>query len=58
MSASECDLVALDFETTGTAEGFLNTPWQIGLVVISQGRVVLEQSFQSLLQVQNGLSRE
>ncbi len=51
MSASECDLVALDFETTGTAEGFLNTPWQIGLVVISQGRVVLEQSFQSLLRV-------
>ena len=51
VNASECDLVALDFETTGTAEGFLNTPWQIGLVVISQGRVVLEQSFQSLLRV-------
>ncbi|MBR6471883.1 MAG: 3'-5' exonuclease [Victivallales bacterium] len=49
---AECDLVALDFETTGTAEGgFLNTPWQIGLVVIANGRVTLERSFQSLLHV-------
>ena len=51
LNDSECDLVALDFETTGTAEGFLNTPWQVGLVVVSQGRVVMEQSFQSLLRV-------
>ncbi len=51
MRASATDLVALDFETTGTAEGFLNTPWQIGLVVISQGSVLVERSFQSLLRV-------
>ncbi|MBQ4479014.1 MAG: hypothetical protein II943_00060 [Victivallales bacterium] len=51
MLAVESELVALDFETTGTVDGFLNTPWQIGLVVISRGRVVLEQSFQSLLRV-------
>lgn len=51
MRASEGDLVALDFETTGTADGFLNTPWQIGLVWMSQGKVVLERSFQSLLRV-------
>ena len=51
MRASQTDLVALDFETTGTADGFLNTPWQIGLVWMSQGKVVLERSFQSLLRV-------
>ena len=51
MLAVESELVALDFETTGTVDGFLNTPWQIGLVVIAQGKVVLEQAFQSLLHV-------
>ena len=51
MLASEVEMVALDFETTGAVDGFLNTPWQLGLVVISQGQVVLERSFQSLLRV-------
>ncbi len=48
---SQMDAVALDFETTGSAPGVLNMPWQIGLVVIHQGRVDMERSFQSFLRV-------
>ena len=29
--------VSLDFETTGTAKGFPNEPWQLGLVAIEDG---------------------
>lgn len=48
---SQIDAVALDFEATGSSPGFLNTPWQIGLVVISNGRVDMSRSFNSLLRV-------
>jgi DNA polymerase III subunit epsilon len=45
------EAVAIDFETTGYAPEAMNAPWQIGLVVISQGRVDMSRSFQSLLRV-------
>ncbi len=52
MRAANCDIVALDFETTGSADDcHPNMPWQIGVVVISHGVVDLSQSFQSLLRV-------
>lgn len=49
--ASQCDFAAIDFECTGPAPGYQNTPWQIGVVVVSNGRVDLERSFNSLLHV-------
>lgn len=51
---SQMDAVALDFETTGSAPGVLNMPWQIGLVVIHHGKVDMAHSFQSLLRVPEG----
>lgn len=50
-TALQCDVAALDFECTGSSPGYLNTPWQIGIVVISCGHVDLERSFNSLLHV-------
>ena len=51
MQAVQCEMTALEFETTGVAPGFLNTPWQIGLVVFSGGKVCTERHFESLLRV-------
>ncbi len=51
---SRLEAVAIDFETTGYAPEAMNAPWQIGLVVISQGRVDMARSFQSLLRVGEG----
>ncbi len=45
------EAVALDFETTGAATEEQNLPWQIGVVVLQQGRVNLARSFTSLLRV-------
>ena len=49
--ASQGDFAALDFECTGPADGFQNTPWQIGVVRITGGHVDMAQSFGSLLRV-------
>jgi DNA polymerase-3 subunit epsilon len=49
--AVNCEMTALDFETTGVAPGFVNTPWQIGLVEFTGGKVVRERHFTSLLRV-------
>lgn len=51
MRAVECELVALDFETTGSVPGFLNTPWQLGMTVLRGGEVVMSKSFNTLLRV-------
>lgn len=52
IQAVECDtIVAIDFETTGTAPGFLNMPWQIGIAVLQRGKMVPERSFTSWLRV-------
>lgn len=34
------DFVALDFETTGYEKDGKNEPWQLGLAVVRQGRIV------------------
>jgi len=49
--ACQCDFAALDFECTGAAPGYRNTPWQIGVVVVSKGKVEQLRSFNSLLHV-------
>ena len=34
------DFVALDFETTGYEGGGVNEPWQLGVAVVADGRIV------------------
>jgi DNA polymerase-3 subunit epsilon len=51
MLASEAQFTVLDFESTGSVEGFTNEPWQIGMVFFASGRVVGDCSFSSLLRV-------
>ena len=43
--------VALDFETTGVAAGFPNEPWQLGLVVIEDGRILPETKWETFFRV-------
>ena len=38
MLISETNLIAIDFETTGTVPGYPDAPWQIGIVPIRHGR--------------------
>ena len=37
MLAREADIVAIDFETTGSVRGQANLPWQIGMAAIHSG---------------------
>ena len=39
------DFVALDFETTGYENGGTNEPWQLGVAVVRDGRVVSTHEF-------------
>ncbi len=45
------DIVAIDFEYTGSSLGYVNRPWQIGLTLLRHGRLCPQHSFASLLQV-------
>ena len=45
------EIVAIDFESTGSSPGYQNTPWQIGLVLLRDGRLCPERQFSSLLRV-------
>jgi DNA polymerase III epsilon subunit-like protein len=45
------EVVAIDFESTGSSPGYRNTPWQIGMVLLRDGRLCPEQQFSSLLRV-------
>jgi len=51
MFIRETNLTVLDFETTGSVPGFDTEPWQIGAVVLENGRVALDQTFDSLIRV-------
>lgn len=44
-------LTVLDFETTGSVPGFDTEPWQVAAVVLKNGRVDPQQSFESLVRV-------
>jgi DNA polymerase III epsilon subunit-like protein len=50
-AARDLDLVALDFETTGSVPGWPNEPWQVGLVRLRQGRVSADERFTTLIRV-------
>ncbi len=51
MLIRETILTVLDFETTGSVPGFDTEPWQIGAVVLENGRVAPDQTFESLIRV-------
>jgi DNA polymerase III epsilon subunit-like protein len=41
----------VDFETTGSVEGYPVEPWQLGIVRVREGRVCADEAFESLLRV-------
>ncbi len=49
LPARVADLVAVDFESTGSVPGYLDQPWQIGLVLVRNAEVVMEAAFTSYL---------
>ena len=49
MQIRETTLTVLDFETTGSVPGFDTEPWQIGAVLLVNGRVNPPQTFDSLI---------
>ncbi len=51
MLICETTLTVLDFETTGSVPGFETEPWQIGAVVMRNGKIVPDESFESLIRV-------
>lgn len=51
MPILDCEVVALDYESTGTVPGHPAEPWQVGLVVLESGRIDAGSMFESLLRV-------
>jgi len=51
MLAVEASIAVVDFETTGSLEGYADEPWQIGVVRFEGGRALLDAAFTSLLRV-------
>jgi len=45
------EITVLDFETTGTLRGFVNEPWQIGMVSLCNGKIDTSTMFVSLIKV-------
>lgn len=44
-------LAVIDFETTGSVQGFENEPWQVGLVYLIDGEICLEGGLDLLIRV-------
>ena len=51
MLARDADIVAIDFETTGSVRGQANLPWQIGMAAIRQGQLLCDCGFSRYLNV-------
>jgi DNA polymerase-3 subunit epsilon len=49
--ARDATLMAVDFESTGHAPGYSDTPWQIGVVPVVRGEVIHADAFVSYLHV-------
>jgi DNA polymerase III epsilon subunit-like protein len=49
--ARDAVFTAIDFETTGAVAGWPVEPWQVGMVVLRNGRVRTEERFDALLRV-------
>lgn len=43
--------VSLDFETTGVVKGFVNEPWQLGLIAIEDGVPRMDSKWETLFRV-------
>lgn len=54
MLAREMNLVAVDFESTGTVPGYPDQPWQVGIVPIQRGEVCMEEGYESYIHVPVG----
>ena len=51
VAISDAEITVLDYESTGSLQGFLNEPWQIGMVTLKAGQVDPDSMFESLLRV-------
>ncbi|MBT8043214.1 MAG: 3'-5' exonuclease [Pontiella sp.] len=51
MAISNAEITVLDYESTGSLNGYPNEPWQIGVVSLKQGKIDSESLFESLLRV-------
>jgi DNA polymerase III subunit epsilon len=51
MLATQTTITVLDFEGTGSVQGYDDEPWQIGLVQVVSGKVIPSTCFESLLRV-------
>ncbi len=51
MAISNAEITVLDYESTGSLNGFPNEPWQIGFVALKQGKIDSGSLFESLLRV-------
>ena len=51
MLARDADIVAIDFETTGSVRGQANLPWQIGMAAVHNGRLVEDCGLSKYLNV-------
>jgi len=49
--AREACFVAVDFESTGTVPGYPDEPWQIGVVPISKGELLIGRTYESFIRV-------
>lgn len=47
----EVEITVLDYESTGSLAGYVNEPWQIGMVSLKRGRVDAGSMLESLLRV-------
>lgn len=48
---TDAEITVLDFETTGSVNGYENEPWQIGMVSLIGGRVAADSMFEQLMRV-------
>jgi len=53
MLLRECIITVLDFETTGPVADYPDEPWQIGLVVVENGKINPEKSLDRFLYIGN-----
>lgn len=51
VAISDTEITVLDYESTGSLQGFPNEPWQIGIVTLKAGRVDPDSMFENLLRV-------
>lgn len=51
MLACQGEILALDFESTGTVADYPNEPWQLGMVILAGGRVQPDRHFSTLLHI-------